>query len=186
MRLLMLAGLITLVTAVPVTAQEPFRLEVAGGYSWVGADFNLAGQGVPNGVQPVGVPTGWLAGVALFPREDIGVTAQFNNHTGSKNLGPVVGDADAAIRTFLLGVRLVERPGALEYFASIQGGWMFTELNSEIGEESNSALAASAGGGLDITFGRVGVRVFHGEIIFSSALLTNPTGRVSIGAFYRW
>ncbi len=182
MREIILAAALTLVVSGSALAQT---VEVFGGYSYTSTDFNIGGPAVPGGVRTVNVRSGWTVGGAIRILEDVSLVAKFSRHTGSEDLGGAL-EGTARFQSTLFGPRLLDRRGILEYWVSGLIGSMQTELNTGSEIENASSLAVGLGGGLDLVFGRIGVRAVEFEAVFGSALLSNPAPRISVGAFYRF
>jgi hypothetical protein len=167
-------------------AQEPVKIEVYGGYSYTSADFSINRMSIGTGVTSEGLPAGWNASVTFFPLEEIGLTAEFGSHYGSEDRGPAVGTLDTKIQTYMFGPRLVERGERFEGFVHILGGLWRGVIDSNTGQQSDTLIAVGLGGGLELLFGHVGIRLFQADVFFCQLATSNPTFRAGAGASYRW
>jgi len=167
-------------------AQEPARIEVYGGYSHTSGDFSIGRMALGINVTDEGLPAGWNASVTFFASEQIGLTAEFGSHYGSEDKGPAIGPIDATLQTYMFGPKLVERGERIEGFVHILAGLYRGVIDSRAGRRSDVAIAAGIGGGLDLVFGRIGVRLFQADVVFCQLVTSNPSFRLGVGASYRW
>jgi hypothetical protein len=186
MRMPMLVMLFVLAAGANAWAQEPVRFEVYGGYSHTSADFRTSGFAIGTGVTTGGLAAGWSASFTYFPLDEIGVTAEFASHYGSEDKGPTLGPVDQTLQTYMFGPRLMERGERVEGFINILAGVWRGVIDTRAGELSDTKIAASIGGGLDLVFGRIGVRLFEADVTFCQLATGNPTFRLNAGASYRW
>jgi hypothetical protein len=186
MRKPMLIMVFVLAANASAWAQEPVRFEVYGGYSYAGSNFSIGRTSVGTNVTTEGLPAGWNASFTFFPSEEIGLTAEFGSHYGSEDKGPTIGPIDATLQTYMFGPRLMERGERVEGFVSILAGVFRGVIDSRAGHQSDAAIAVGVGGGLDLVFGRVGVRLFQADVVFCQMVTSNPSFRASVGASYRW
>ena len=180
----LLLGLVCLLLFSSSAAAQTF--EVSGGYQYINADFTLFNPGVPGGMTSVAVPHGWNAGVTYFVSEDLAVTGQFSVNRGTQLLSSSLGDAEGTLQLLVGGIRFANQAGPLDVGINLGAGWMGTTVESSVERETTSTLAVSVGAFVDLPLGKFGVRLFQGDVVFSSGLRDNPAVRASVGAFYRF
>ena len=132
---------------VPAKAQDAPKVEVFGGYSWAGGNFD-----------------GWNGSVTGNVTKGLGITADFSGQYGSEDVGPLVVDQDA--HSFLFGPRYAFRGKRFTPFIyGLVGATRFHQSAIIAGQrlhESDTGFSSAVGGGLDIKVNeRVAVRAFQ-------------------------
>jgi hypothetical protein len=185
MRTRALIALLVCSSGATLMAQDPdARFEVSGQYSYFNADSREESQLVNE--DSTGLRHGWSAGFGYFAGEDATLIVEYSTQYGTQYLGTVSGFGDATMRLFLAGARFGERYNRLQYYMFIQGGMLWARIDSPTTSVTDSSLAATLGGGLDLGIGRFGIRLFQGSIMYAPALRGNPALRLTTGVFYIW
>jgi hypothetical protein len=166
-RLSLLAGLVLLVSAVPIATHAQDNSEFFGGYSYMRVDnspsFNV---------------NGWeLAGQYKFAPW-LGAVADFDGHYGSP-FGPSID-----IHTFLFGPQ-VSWPGRVSPFAHVLLGGAHASVT---GGGSDTSFAVAIGGGIDYRLvDHIYWRVIQGDYLRSSLYgTTQDNGRLSTGIVFKF
>ena len=161
------------------------KLEVLGGYSYTNADFSVFNSALPSGSASVSAAHGWMAGVTYFLNEEFALTGQFSVHRGSEVFASSI-DAEATLRLYAGGIRFHNDAGPVQVGINLMAGGMDTSVETAAQKETSSSIAVLLGVFVDLPLNSFGVRLFQGDVIFSSEIQDNPALRVSFGAFYRW
>ena len=167
-RLSLLAGLVLLVSLVPLTTHAQDKGEFFGGYSYMRVDnspsFNL---------------NGWeLAGQYKFT-DWLGAAADFDGHYGSPF------GVSTSVHTFLFGPQ-VSWPGRVSPFAHILLGGGHVSAGS--GGGSDTSFAMAIGGGIDtrLTHG-IYWRVIEGDYLPTHFFgTTQNNARLSTGIVFKF
>jgi hypothetical protein len=182
MRNRLLIALFVCSFAAPAVAQE--RFEIAGQLSFIDSDLALQSETAND--SSTAVRTGWLAALSYFASEDTSLVGEVAMQYGKQQAGAPPQPVPASLLTILGGARFGNRDGRIQYGVHILAGAATAKIESPGVTESETSIAVSLGGVLDVVFGKFGVRAVQGEILFTGAVRSQPLLRVSTGAFYRW
>lgn len=150
-RRLLLLSAVLLVASVTANAQDEHpRIEIYGTYSLLVADIDVFDNETLQG---------WGAGVQWNPKRYFGVVAEFGGNYGHSDLPPAPGRIDTTLETrlhtFLFGPRVSYRSDKVTPFAHfLLGPAINTGRVADVGG-SNTEIALSVGGGLDINVSRL-------------------------------
>lgn len=169
-------------TAAIAQSFEPARFEVFGGFAYTPTNLRFQSELATD--ESTGVKYGWLSAFSYFTSDDLALTGEVGMQYGKQlESGQRV---DAWMRTYLGGAMFGNREGPWQPVFHVMGGAVQIQTDAPGGAESETHTAAAAGGGLDYVGRRFGIRIFQAGVIFSEALQSKPTFRLSTGAFYRW
>ncbi|HKP84854.1 MAG TPA: outer membrane beta-barrel protein [Blastocatellia bacterium] len=191
MRLVSPIAILLIALSTPARAQEPPRVEVFGGYSFL----RFEGGGSLHG---------WNASVAINFNRYVGLATDFSGHYGSQSLTLVVSnplfpgmitvksDSDTSVHTLLTGPRLSYRKNErLTPFAHTLFGvsHLRTKAVSTVGDLSSeinfgdNAFTMAIGGGLDLKLSEsIGLRLIQADYLLTRfGGGTQGNARISVG-----
>jgi opacity protein-like surface antigen len=139
--------LIIFSAAASALAQEPSKIEVFGGYSYLRTDSNLVlGQD----------SHGWNASINYNLNEVLGVKADFSGHYTDRTFAnvfvPGSTNVEASDFTFLFGPQFSYRKNrkVVPFAHVLLGGFRRKISVQSLGSSADTAFGAAFGGGLDI------------------------------------
>jgi len=176
MRRLSLVAVLVFAGAGNAAAQ---KLELAGGYTYMGFDTNL-----PN-VNRVNL-NGWNGSIGLFPVKYVGLVGEFTGTYGSPNILGV--QTDLNVHTYMFGPRVVLPALLLRPYAQALFGGARRSATALGIHAVDTDFAMSLGGGLDLNLpGPLDVRLAQVDWLRTQFGGTDQNHwRYSAGIVFRW
>src|SRR5262245_46786513 len=172
-RILFVAGLLMVMSLSTRAQEQTPRVEVFGGYSYAGGNFN-----------------GWNASVTGNVNKWFGVTADFSGYHGGTSLPNF--EEQQKVYTYLVGPKFSLRRNRVTPFAyALYGGLHFSSTETVFGQRSSASDTGSSislGGGLDVKLNdRIAIRAVQIDYLRASFFdEVHNRGRLSFGVVLRF
>jgi hypothetical protein len=162
-----------------------YRWEVFGGLGYIHTDLIIESE--LRSSADTGIPFGWNAQLSFFVTDDVALVGEADVQYGTQNVGSKQG-ASATLRSYMGGARFGEHNGRFEFSLHILAGLAIAQSEDVPGADtSDTSPAVTFGGGLAYMFtGRLGIRIFQADAMFSNAVKSTPAFRMATGVLYRW